>query len=132
MGGPGEVGVKVRLVVQLLFMLNYPWGEVNLKILKVGGLRLGRVKVTWYVGGCLNSEQKCSQRVKPEFLMWLSYDGPSMTRMWVGLSLSVKVSWLSWFNIRVGIGDEEWISMIWLRGGRWLSLGRYVQIGGNI
>ena len=54
-----------------------------------------------------------------------------MTRMWVGLSLSVKVSWLSWFNIRVGIGDEEWISMIWLRGGRWLSLGRYVRIGGK-
>ena len=72
MVGLREVGVKVRLVVQLLFVLNYPWGKVNLKILKVGGLRLGRVKVTWYVSGCLNSEQRCSQRVKPEFLMWLS------------------------------------------------------------
>ena len=54
-----------------------------------------------------------------------------MTRKWVGLSLSVKVSWLSWFNIRVGIGNGEWISMIWLRGEWWLRLGRYVRIGGR-
>ena len=54
-----------------------------------------------------------------------------MTRVWVGLSLSVKVSWSCWLNIRVGIGIEVWISMIWLRGGRWLSLGKDVQIGGQ-
>ena len=54
-----------------------------------------------------------------------------MARMWVGLSLSVKVGWLSWFKIRVGIGIEVWISMIWLRGGRWLSLGNDVRIGGQ-
>ena len=55
-----------------------------------------------------------------------------MTRMPVRLSLSVKVSWLSWFNVRVGIGNEEWISVIWLRGEWWLSLGGYVWIGGGV
>ena len=54
-----------------------------------------------------------------------------MTRVWVGLSLSVKVGWSCLFNIRVGIGIEVWISMIWLRGGRWLSLGKDVKIGGQ-
>ena len=44
-------------------------GKVNLKILKMGRLRLGRVKVTWYVGGCLSSEKGYSRRVEPEFLM---------------------------------------------------------------
>ena len=39
---------------------------------------------------------------------------------------------MSWFNARVGIGNEEWISMIWLRGEWWLSLGRYVWIGGGV
>ena len=69
MGGPGEVGVKVRPVVQLMFMLSYLEGKVNLKNLKMGRLRLGRVKVTWCVGGCLSSEQRNCQRVEPEFIM---------------------------------------------------------------
>ena len=44
-------------------------GKVNLKVLKMGRLRLGRVKVFWYVGGGLSSEKGYSQRVEPEFLM---------------------------------------------------------------
>ena len=72
MGGPGEVGVKVSLVVWLLFLLSYSGGKVNLKIFKEGGLRLGRVKVTWNVDRGLNSKQRCSQMVEPAFLMWIS------------------------------------------------------------
>ena len=43
--------------------------KVNLKILKMGRLRLGRVKVTWCVGGWLSSDKRYSQRFKPEFPM---------------------------------------------------------------
>ena len=59
----------MRPVVQLMFMLSYPEGKVNLKNLKMGRLRLGRVEVTWYVSGCLSSEKRYSKRVEPEFLM---------------------------------------------------------------
>ena len=58
MGGPGEVEVKMRPVVQLDIRAQLFGRKVNLKILKMGRLRLGRVKVTWCVGGWLSSDKK--------------------------------------------------------------------------
>ena len=69
MGGLGEVEVKMCPVVRLEIHAQLFGRKVNLKILKMGRLRLGRVKVTWCVGGWLSSDKRYSQRVKPEFPM---------------------------------------------------------------
>ena len=55
MGGPGEV--KMRPVVRLDVHAQLFGRKVNLKILKMGRLRLGRVKVTWCVGGWVSSDK---------------------------------------------------------------------------
>ena len=57
MGGPGEVEVYMRPVVRLDIRAQLFGRRVNLKILKMGRLRLGRVKVTWCVGGWVSSDK---------------------------------------------------------------------------
>ena len=48
----------MRPVVRLDIHAQLFGRKVNLKILKMGRLRLGRVKVTWCVGGWLSSEKR--------------------------------------------------------------------------
>ena len=90
-GWLGRVRLGLRCICGLATIhAQLSGGKVKLRVFNEGGLRLGRVKVTWSVDWGLNSSQGCSQMVEPAFLVWLRKDGPSKTRMWIGLTFKSK------------------------------------------